>query len=469
MSLSPTVALVAAGLAVAGGTSYVSLMHGALDSSAVDTPWVLDDAASAGSVDQFSPYLEATFASLKPRAVTEITASTASIGPPLTFASRFAGLTTDGLGVASAAAPRGQPSARVANPKIAAPKITGPNTTGPNTTRTIAVRMDNRAPAAAEPKPFQVASYAPTRDDTLTTEPFTFRSDIRVPPMQQAMTTLAPFDSAPFPFDGGSTKRFYNVSDEGRRGHRTFRGRVIWEKDAYSDPRVLLHIPKGFDVNKPSVMVVFFHGHGATLTRDVLTRQQVPAQISEAGANAVLVAPQLAFDARDSSPGKLWEPGAFARFIREAGEQLTRLYGDPRVGRTFANMPIIVVAYSGGYLTAASSLSRGGLKNRVRGVVLLDALYGELDKFASWINTNRSGFFVSAYTRSTQRRNAELEHMLSERDVTFGTALKSNNRLDGSVTFLQAREDVRHRDFVNHAWGDMPIRDILSRLPEYRL
>jgi hypothetical protein len=216
------------------------------------------------------------------------------------------------------------------------------------------------------------------------------------------------------------------------------------------------------------VMVVFFHGHGATLTRDVLARQQVPEQITESGANAVLVAPQLAFDARDSNPGKLLEPGAFARFVREAGDQLTRLYGDPRAARTFATMPIIVVAYSGGYLSAASSLARGGLKNRVRGVVLLDALYGELDKFASWINTNRSGFFVSAYTRSTQRRNVELEHLLSERDVPVAETLKTA-RLDGSVTFLQASDTIRHRDFVNHAWGDMPIKDILTRLPEYRL
>jgi hypothetical protein len=131
-------------------------------------------------------------------------------------------------------------------------------------------------------------------------------------------------------------------------------------------------------------------------------------------------------------------------------------------------MPIIIVAYSGGYLSAAMSLERGGLKNRVRGVVLLDALYGELDGFANWISHNPSGFFVSAYTHSTQRHNAELEHMLSGRDVTFGRELKSS-RIDGSVTFLPGDEGIRHRDFVNHAWAQNPIKDILDRLPEYRL
>jgi hypothetical protein len=131
-------------------------------------------------------------------------------------------------------------------------------------------------------------------------------------------------------------------------------------------------------------------------------------------------------------------------------------------------MPIIIVAYSGGYLSAATSLERGGLKGRVRGVVLLDALYGELGGFASWIKNNRSGFFVSSWTGSTRGRNAQLEQMLSERDVSYARVLKTAN-LNGSVIFLPGDDGIRHRDFVNHAWADKPIKDILERLPEYRL
>jgi hypothetical protein len=451
MSLSSSVALVTAGLAVAGGTSYVSLMQGDAGSRVPGAQRVLEQA----SVDQLSAYLDASIGSLQS---TERTKSptlrlasrdvTASVVPSLSFADRFAAVSRTIIARAGEAA---APTRSLAAPSV----------------RAAALRMDNRAPEPTPPS-YQLASYASSRDDSAATTPFTFRADIRVPPLRQAVTELVPMANAPFPYDSGASKSFFNAGNDGARGHRSFRGRVLWEKDAYSDPRVLLHIPKGFDITKPSVMVVFFHGHGATLSRDVLERQQVPEQITEAGANAVLVAPQLAFDAADSSPGKLWESGAFARLVREAGDQLTRLYGDPRVASTFANMPIIVVAYSGGYLSAASSLERGGLKNRVRGVVLLDALYGELDGFASWISRNRTGFFVSAYTRSTQRRNAELEKMLSERDVTFANALKPA-RLDGSVTFLRASDDIRHRDFVTHAWADRPIRDILNRLPEYRL
>lgn len=457
MSLGPTVALVAAGLAVAGGTSYVSLMHGDAGSRAPESERVLNRSADGGSINQFSAYLDATFASLRSTTRVEVTATaTASIAPSLTFAERFAGVMSGVAAPSAATRSIASPRVRtaVAKPTPAAPKI-----------RAAALRIDEREPSAPDAKPYQVASYAPTRDDTLASAPFTFRSDIRLPPLPRAVTSLVPLDNAPFPVRSASSSE----ADGDKHVRINFRSRVSWERGAFSDPRVLLHIPKGFDPNKPSVMVVFYHGHGATLTRDVLNRQEVPEQISEAGANAVLVAPQLAYDARSSNPGKLWEPGAFARMVREAGDQLTKLYGDPRAAKTFANMPIIIVAYSGGYLSAATSLERGGLKGRVRGVVLLDALYGELGGFANWISHNRSGFFVSSWTRSTQRRNAELEGMLSDRDVTFRRGALKTANLNGNVVFLPGEDGIRHRDFVNHAWADKPIRDILVRLPEYRL
>src|SRR5260370_8329549 len=109
-----------------------------------------------------------------------------------------------------------------------------------------------------------------------------------------------------------------NLSRGDRRGHRSYSGRVYWQDETYSDSRVLMHVPEHFDVRKPGVIVVFFHGNGATLERDVRDRQLVPQQISDSGANAVLLAPQLAVDAADSSPGKFWQPAGFKRFIDES-------------------------------------------------------------------------------------------------------------------------------------------------------
>ena len=52
--------------------------------------------------------------------------------------------------------------------------------------------------------------------------------------------------------------------------------------------------------------------------------------------------------------------------------------GNPRAAKAFANMPVVIVGYSGGFVPTAYSLAVGGVEKRIRGVFLLDALYGEL-------------------------------------------------------------------------------------------
>ncbi|WP_072393474.1 alpha/beta hydrolase [Hyphomicrobium sp. CS1GBMeth3] len=292
----------------------------------------------------------------------------------------------------------------------------------------------------------------------------------RSAPLAKARTTLVPFQTAPFPYRGTiptSGKPFLDVEQDGRRGHTTPFGRLYWEDETYSDNRVLLHIPKGFDVRRPSLLLVFFHGHGATLERDVLRRQRVVEQISRSGANVALIAPQFAVDAADSSAGQFWQPGAFGRFMGEAAEELARLHGGPRAIRAFAAAPVIFVAYSGGYLAAASSAMKGGINKRLRGVVLLDALYGEIGKFASWIESDRSAFFVSAYLGSTLQKNAELADILSARAIDYKTEL-DHPLHQGDIALLAGGENVTHRSFVTEAWVDNPIEDLLRRLPAYR-
>jgi hypothetical protein len=328
---------------------------------------------------------------------------------------------------------------------------------GSASSRTVPAKGPNLAPA------IRLASLE-TPSPSLATNPATaIPSHIR--PQIGAQTALVDFETAPFPYRGivpGSDRQFLNVDAEGHPGHSNFRGHVFWESQTFSDDRVLLHIPPGFDPTLPAVMVVFFHGHGASLARDVRDRQQVPAQITAAGVNAVLVAPQFAVEAADSSAGKFWEPNGFKRFLDEAAIKLARLYGDQNRTAAFAKMPIVIVAYSGGFGPTLSVLERGGVRQRIRGVVLLDALYAGIDKFADWIAGNRSSFFVSAFTPHTAQHNSDLARMLSERSVSYGSELRSSH-LQGMVTFLPAG-DVSHRDFVNRAWAEYPIKDILARM-----
>jgi hypothetical protein len=286
------------------------------------------------------------------------------------------------------------------------------------------------------------------------------------PPRPDDLTMLVSMKSSAFPYFGNnpaSDAPFLNIAKGDRRGHRSYSGRVYWQDETYSDSRVLLHVPETFDIRKPGVIVVFFHGNGATLERDVRDRQLVPQQISESGANAVLLAPQLAVDAADSSAGKFWQPGGFKRFINESADQLARLYGDPNAAKTFAKMPIVIVGYSGGFLPTAWSLEVGGISDQVRGVFLLDAVYGELDKFASWIENHRSGFFVSSYTHYTARRDQELMHMLREKGIAVSQDFDGPLR-PGSVVFVETPEGVTHRDYVTHAWTRNPVEQVLSKM-----
>jgi hypothetical protein len=286
------------------------------------------------------------------------------------------------------------------------------------------------------------------------------------PTERDEMTTLVSMKSSAFPYYGNnpaSEAPFLNVGNGDRRGHRSYSGRVYWQDETYNDSRVLVHIPENFDVHKPGVIVVFFHGNGATLERDVRGRQLVPQQITDSGVNAVLLAPQMAVDAADSSAGKFWQPGGFKRFMSESTETLARLYGEPGSAKAFGNMPIVIVGYSGGFLPTAWSLEVGGISDRVRGVLLLDAIYGELDKFASWIETHRNGFFVSSYTHYTAGRNHELMSMLRGKGISVSEDTDAPLR-PGRVVFTETGSGITHRDYVTRAWTKNPIEEVLVKM-----
>ena len=281
------------------------------------------------------------------------------------------------------------------------------------------------------------------------------------------------FQNSAFPYRGSipadadsQTKErpFLNVDENGRLGHSSPRGGVYWEDATYNDRHVLLAASPDFDAHSPGDLVIFFHGNQATLARDVVDRQQAPRQLAQSGLNGVLVAPQLAVDALDSSAGRFWKPGALAEFLDEADARLAALY--PGASRsTFRRMPVIIVAYSGGYLPAAFALAQGGATERVRGVVLMDALYGEEDKFVDWIErAHNRAFFVSAYSKSSHEENEAMRQRLAQAGVNVQSAMPE--RLGpGVVAFIDAG-DVDHNGFVNSAWTSDPLKDVLGRVAQ---
>jgi hypothetical protein len=289
-------------------------------------------------------------------------------------------------------------------------------------------------------------------------------------PLKEAKTELIAFNASAFPYRGtvpGSNKPFLDKREGKRLGHTTLRGDVCWEDTTYSDRRSLLYLPPGYNPQQPGLIVLFLHGQGAMLERDVVQRQAVPRQIAESGKNIALVAPQLAVDAADSSAGNFWRPGHFATYIDEAAERLMRLYGDKRAGPHFNASPVVIVSYSGGYLSTAFALQRGGAVYRVKGVILMDSLYGDEDKFAAWVAARRqTGFLLSAFTESTREENSTLQGLLAKRRVPYLSSLPP--KLDpGTMAFVPCGGLDMHGDFVTRAWTNDPLKQALAMIPGY--
>jgi hypothetical protein len=287
------------------------------------------------------------------------------------------------------------------------------------------------------------------------------------PARSPAKLALVPFRHTPFPYRGMIPERdkpFLDVVDNGRAGHTSGRGGVYWQDETYNDRRVLVFIPKGFDLKAPAVIVVYFHGNAATLERDVVGRQQVTYQLAASGLNAVLLAPQFAVDAQDSSAGNFWTPGFFRLFLDEASGRIAELWGADAARVAFSRLPVVLVAYSGGYNPAAYALAVGGAAKRIRGVVLLDAIYGEEDKFAGWLAHRGGAFFFSAYSKSSRDGNATLERLLAAKGIEY-SEVQPKKLARGSVTFLATDPEAVHDDFVTEAWVPRPLQWVLSRLP----
>ncbi len=148
-----------------------------------------------------------------------------------------------------------------------------------------------------------------------------------------ANVQLASFQNSAFPYHGlipnyqetGKSRPFLDVDDNGRLGHSSPRGGLLWEDQTYNDRTVLLAAPQNFDPGRPGVIIVFFHGNGATLQRDVIARQQIVRQLANSGVNGVLVAPQLAVDAPDSSAGKFLVAGRLRRVSQRGRGQARRI------------------------------------------------------------------------------------------------------------------------------------------------
>ena len=276
-------------------------------------------------------------------------------------------------------------------------------------------------------------------------------------------TRLVAMQHSAFPYDGmmpGGSTPFLDSQQHGQWGHTSTRGGFNPQATTYADKRSLLHVPKAFNPRKPACLVLFFHGNRARLEPDVIKRQRVPFQLDASRLNGALIAPQLAVNVNDSSAGHFWTADFFARYVAEAEHHLAKQTGHPE--KALAALPIVIVAYSGGYYPTIFSLEQGGATPRIKGVVLLDALFGEVDRYAAWLDEHgKRVFFVSAYSAASKSENLALKAHFKPKGTRIAPwpAVLAK----GTVSFIDATKAV-HDDFVTQAWSEDPLAQVLGRI-----
>jgi hypothetical protein len=166
-------------------------------------------------------------------------------------------------------------------------------------------------------------------------------------------------------------------------------------------PGIVAHAVDGRAAEDPIHLVLFLHGWngcarvllhaGSTRCRDGGPPQRgwgLAAAHGSAGTDTVLLVPQLAWRARDGTPGRLRDGDFARRFMGHARRALAKPLGRvPEIG------PITLVAHSAGYATALALMDLPG----VRHVVLLDALYAGRPKFAAWLAADADRRLVSVH------------------------------------------------------------------------
>jgi hypothetical protein len=248
----------------------------------------------------------------------------------------------------------------------------------------------------------------------------------------------------------------------------------------HGDDTVIVFVPQRyrFRGDEGISALVHFHGHNSSAER-AMVAHALREQLVDSRQNAVLVVPQLALLAADSSCGRLALPRGLAKMLGSA------LSTAARAGRTTlrdARFPeraelgrVCLSAHSGGYHAAACSLREGGVN--VSETYLFDALYAESEVFRDWVLARRdepaetrhklvSYFLAGAHTET-------VNHGLRA-DLERSGVLVAEEQREGALS----RRDLSHagavfvRTAVNHSavtWETNALRDVLyaSMLPRH--
>jgi hypothetical protein len=184
----------------------------------------------------------------------------------------------------------------------------------------------------------------------------------------------------------------------------------------YNDNSVLLIIPRRLHRKGRIDLIFWFHGWHNNIDT-AMKFYEIEKQFIDSKRNAILVMAETAKNAPDSYGGKLENPGVFKTLVKDV---MTNLKEHGIVKQKSEPGNIVLAGHSGAYRIIAFILEKG--KIAVEEVYLFDALYGQTDKFMSWIQQDKGHHFVNLYTNhggGTDEVSIEMMRQLGDHSLPY--------------------------------------------------
>lgn len=248
-----------------------------------------------------------------------------------------------------------------------------------------------------------------------------------------------------------------------------YQGQFYDARTSYSEQRVGIYIPAHFDRKKPFYFMVYLHGWNNSIS-NVLFTEKLIDQIELSKKNVMLIIPELAKNAQDSSGGNLDDENGLALMMQDVKQKLTQLLGYPK---PFLNTGrVILTAHSGGYNPMANCLMHGG--QPVSHAWLFDGLYWHRDRFLLWKKANPQSqlIILNTDTGGTSREVAQLEKTVKGFQVTqnlltltlpkASNSYKLRTRISNSDIVIVDTRNTSHHNVVSNGYLTM----FLKALPD---
>ena len=230
---------------------------------------------------------------------------------------------------------------------------------------------------------------------------------------------------------------------ESRKDGRTVGDTVYSFEQSYNNNTVVIIVPKKFKPGTELDIVFHLHGHYQDLDR-ILGWYQLGEQLNNSKRNAILVIPQGPVKVPDSQFGKLDEKDGFKRFMDEL---FGKIQNDPVINPSKKKLKlhdITLMGHSGGYYTIGQILDQGGLIPHIKEVYLLDATYGQLEKYTAW-EKKYKGRLISIFTEHLAMQNTLFMALLDKNKIPYKVVAESqlttNDLKQNRVLFLPTELD----------------------------